>query len=127
MDLNTNKTIEMLITFSKNPTALPPIVINGESIHRVDITKLLVVTISSDLTWGTHVEYIYSQAAIRLNSLRMLCRANLPPEYMFSYNFRKIQPVLEYACKVWNPSLTQKGLGTTRNHSKVCLKNHLHE
>ncbi len=55
MGLNTKNTFEMLITFSQNPPVLPPIVINGETIHRVDTAKLLSVNISSDLTWGTHI------------------------------------------------------------------------
>ncbi len=39
MALNTKKTFEMLITSSQNPPILPQIVINGETIHRVDTAK----------------------------------------------------------------------------------------
>ncbi len=90
MGLNTKKTFEMLITSSQNPTVFPPIVINSETIHRVDTAKLLGVSISSDLTWRTHVQSIYSKAASQLHSLRMLRRASLPPEHMISYYISKI-------------------------------------
>ncbi len=62
MGLNTKKTFEMLFTSSQKPPVFPPIVINGETIHRVDTAKLLGINISSDLTWRTHVQSRYSKA-----------------------------------------------------------------
>ena len=107
MSLNTNKTLEMVITFTKNQPDIPPIMINDIPIKRTDTTKLLGVHISSDLTWSTHISKIYSNAAKRLYSLIMLRRAGVPPGDMLHYYVSKVRPVTEYACQVWHSRLTK--------------------
>ncbi len=88
MGLNTKKTFEMLITSSQNQPVLPLIVINGETIHRVDTAKLLVYP------KNLHGEHMYNPYILKqpsqLHSLRMLRRASLPPEHMISYYISKI-------------------------------------
>ncbi len=57
MKINSTKTKEMAICFCKNPDHMnvPKIKINGNEIGRVETTKVIGVTVSSDLTWNVHV------------------------------------------------------------------------
>ena len=64
--------------------------IGDQVLDRVESAKILGVTISSDLTWSTHVDNIISKASKRLCMLFQLKRA-----------------VLEFACPVWSTSIPQ--------------------
>ena len=45
---------------------VPRLTIDGNEIDNVQLAKLLVVTISSDLTWNKHVENIVAKAGKRV-------------------------------------------------------------
>ncbi len=59
--INESKTKEMVICFSRtknNVDTVPRMCINDTLIERVQESKVLGVTISSDLTWTVHVDNI---------------------------------------------------------------------
>ena len=58
--------------FSKNPSVLDPLIVNGKEIETVDNVKLLGVTMSSDLTWNAHIEEVIKKANKRLYFLVQL-------------------------------------------------------
>ena len=59
VQLHPDKCKELRITFSKSPSVLDPLVVNGKEIETVDNNaKLLGVTMSSDLTWDVHIEEV---------------------------------------------------------------------
>ncbi len=60
--LNTKKTKEMQICFSRQPPKLEPIIIDDTEIEVVSQAKLLGVWFRDDLTWHTHVEEIHKKA-----------------------------------------------------------------
>ena len=66
VQLHPDKCKEMRITFSKNPSVLDPLIVNGKEIEIVDNAKLLGVTISSDLPWNVHIEKVIKKANKRL-------------------------------------------------------------
>ena len=61
MHLNTNKTKEMILTFSKRlrTNNYEPLMADSVSIERVTDFKILGVIISADLSWSKHVRYNY--------------------------------------------------------------------
>ena len=59
VQLHPDKCKELRITFSKNPSVLDPLIVNGKEIETVDNVKLLAVTMSSDLTWNAHIEEVF--------------------------------------------------------------------
>ena len=58
VQLHPDKCKELRITFSKNPSVLDPLIVNEKEVDTVDNVKLLGVTISSNLTWNTHIEEV---------------------------------------------------------------------
>ena len=68
MKINTNKTKELIICFSKKVSIedIPHLSIRGDNIDRVTTFKLLGVVISVDLTWDSHVTYILQKVAKRM-------------------------------------------------------------
>ena len=58
MKINAKKTKEMLITFMKNPSSIPNIVVDGKPLERVDCVTLLGLRITNTLSWQTHIDYV---------------------------------------------------------------------
>ena len=66
MEINSDKSKEMLISFMQDPEFRNTVIIDGNEIDSVQYAKLLGVTISSDLTWNKHVENIVAKAGKRV-------------------------------------------------------------
>ena len=108
MRANCDKTKELLVDYSRKPTDIPCIKVKGKDIERVTSTKLLGVTITSDLTWGAHVDSTHSRASQRLYFLTLLKRAGMPPHSMTKVYTAIVRSIAEYACQVWHTGLTEQ-------------------
>ncbi len=51
LELNTLKTVEMIVDFRRNPPALPPLTIRNSTVTAVES-----FSISQDLKWDTHID-----------------------------------------------------------------------
>ena len=69
--------------------------------------KLLGVTISSDLTWNTHVENIVAKAGKRVYMLYQLKRAGIGRHDLVTIYVSVIRHILEYACPAWQTNLNK--------------------
>lgn len=110
MNINADKTKEMLVSYMKTTPKcdIPHITINGEDIERVSECKLLGVYLNDSLNWNLHVDKIYKKACQRLHFLGCLKRSKLSSKDMVKVFTSLIRPVVEYACQVWHPGLTQQ-------------------
>ncbi len=54
LELNTLKTVEMIVDFRRNPLALPPLTIMNSTVTAVESFRLLGTTISQDMKWDNH-------------------------------------------------------------------------
>ena len=106
MMINAKKTKELVICFAKTEPDISRLIINGQEIERVSSTKLLGLTLSDDLSWGTHIEIISKKASQRLFALRLLKRSKVPMDKLLTIYCSLIRPVMEYACQVWHGGLT---------------------
>ena len=93
------------ISFSKRPVTLQKLSSDQKQIDIVDNFKLLGVTISSNLTWNSHITDICTKASKRLYALRILKRSGAPPKDIITVYCSFIRPVVEYASQVWHFSL----------------------
>ncbi len=121
MILNTDKTKEMLVNFGRKTPSFPPIQVDGQNIESVRSFKLLGVIFNNKLTWTDHVESICSKAARRIYFLCLLKRAGLPPSDIVAVYCSVIRSVLEYACEIWHPGLTQEHTKTIEHIQKRAL------
>ncbi len=56
LELNTLKTVEMILDFRRNPPALPPLTIMNTTVTAVESFRFLGTTISQDLKWDNHID-----------------------------------------------------------------------
>lgn len=107
MRLNVSKTKELRVSFLKDSLLFDTLSSSSSDIEIVEDFKLLGVTISSNLSWNTHVNNICVKASKRLYALRVLKRSGAPAKDLVTVYCAFIRPVLEYACQVWHFSLPQ--------------------
>ena len=66
VQLNNEKCKELRISFARNKATFEPIRVHGKELELVDSAKLIGITITSDLSWNTHVNDVIKKAAKRL-------------------------------------------------------------
>ncbi len=94
LELNTLKTVEMIVDFRRNPPALPPLTIMNSTVTAVESFRFLGSTISQDLKWDNHIDSIVKKAQQRLYFLRQLRKFNLPQELLKQFYSAIIESVL---------------------------------
>jgi hypothetical protein len=106
MQLNQDKTKEMVIGFSKKACDIPPLTINGSQIERVKSTTLLGVTLMDNLSWEAHINKICTKGFQRIYFLCLLRRTGVCPDDILQVYTSVVRPTVEYACEVWHTHLT---------------------
>ncbi len=101
LELNTLKTVEMIVDFRRNPPALPPLTIMNSTVTAVESFRFLGTTISQDLKWDNHIDSIVRKAQQRLYFLHQLRKFNLPQELLKQFYSAIIESVLCTSITVW--------------------------
>ena len=101
MTINAQKTKDMWISFTDAVPEPPRLCIGNEPIERVNVFKLLGVSVQNNLKWNAHVEEITRKANKRLFHLRECRKSKLPVEVGIITYQSKMRPILEYASPVW--------------------------
>ncbi len=110
LELNTLKTVEMILDFRRNPPALPPLTIMNSTVTAVESFRYLGTTISQDLKWDNNIDSIVRKAQQRLYFLRQLRKFNLPQELLKQFYSAIIESVLCTSITVWFSSATKSDL-----------------
>ncbi len=114
LELNTLKTVEMIVDFRRNPPALPPLTIMSITVTAVESFRFLGTTISQDLKSDNHIESIVKKAQQRLYFLRQLRKFNLPQELLIQFYSAIIESVLCTSISVWFSLATKSDLRRLR-------------
>ncbi len=109
LELNTLKTVEMIVDFRRNP-----LTIMNSTVTAVESFRFLGTTISQDPKWDTHIDSIVKKAQQRLYFLRQLRKFNLPQELLKHFYSAIIESVLCTSITVWFSSATKSDLRRLR-------------
>ncbi len=118
LELNTLKTVEIIVDFRRTPPpppprALPPVTIMNNKVTAMKSFRFLGTTISQDLKWDNHIESMVKKAQQRLYFLRQLRKFHLPQELLKQFFSANIESVLCTSLTVWFSSATKSDLRTT--------------
>ncbi len=111
LELNTLKTGEMIMNFTRNPPALPPLTIINSTVTAVESFRFLGTIISQDLKWDNHIDSIIKRAEKVQPELR---KFNLPQELLKQFYSAIIESVLCTSITVWFSSATKSDLRRLR-------------
>lgn len=101
MSLNVKKCAQMTITRKRDPLEFS-YKLNNTALQTVHQFKYLGVTITSNLSWNTHIRIISSIAIQRLWLLRHRLKHCTSKTKQLAYT-SLVRPILEYADVVWDP------------------------
>ena len=101
MKLNGDKCKELRVSFAGTQAEFSPVIINGKELEVVQHTKLLGVTISSDLLWNQHISNVVKKASKRLYFLVQLKRARVSSKDLVLFYMTCIRYILIYAAPVF--------------------------
>ncbi|KAK3521304.1 hypothetical protein QTP70_003147 [Hemibagrus guttatus] len=110
LELNTLKTVEMIVDFRRNTHTISPLTIMNSTVPTVESFRFLGTTISQDLKWDTHIDSIIKKAQQRLYFLRQLWKFNLPQELLTQFYSAVIESVLCTSITVWFGSATKSDI-----------------
>ncbi|KAK3569504.1 hypothetical protein QTP86_032109 [Hemibagrus guttatus] len=110
LELNTLRTVEMIVDFRRNTPALPPLTIMNSTVPTVESFRFLGTTISQDLKWDTHIDATIKKAQQRLYFLRQLRKFNLSQELLTQF----------YSAVIESPKAPQHLLITTQPSGSTC-------
>jgi hypothetical protein len=104
VDFSPPKTEELIISRKRTPIDHPLANLDGTPIHRVQNHKHLGLTLSTDLSWNTHINEIVNKANKRLGIMRTL-KYKLDRLSLEKIHLGFIRPILEYGDVVWDSPL----------------------
>ncbi|KAK7093437.1 hypothetical protein V1264_012780 [Littorina saxatilis] len=103
MEFNPSKCVVMNIMPNKNKILLPSNYhLHGQTLETTTESKYLGVTITSNLSWGRHVETAAAKGNRTVGFLRRNFKECTPKVKAATY-ITMVRPTLEYASTVWNP------------------------
>ena len=106
MSLNSKKNKDMVVSFSRDPSQVPPILLGGTVVERVHRVKLLGLIVTDELKWQEHCDYLCGKASPRLYFLTVLQRAGVDLGDLVRIYVVLIRSVMEYTCLCWHSGLT---------------------
>ena len=104
--LNASKTKEIVVDFRKKSTHVPPLLINGEPIEKVETFKFLGTLISEDLKWDENISSIIKKAHQRLYFLRQLRKFGMKKDILLRFYRSVIESILTFSIIIWFDSIT---------------------
>ena len=85
LDLNVHKTKEILIDFRKNPEPVPALMIDGETVERVNEYKYLGMVVDDRLVFDNNVNKIHKNCQSRIFCLQKLRNIGVDPVILQTY------------------------------------------
>ena len=122
LDLNIEKTKELVIDFRKVKGALKPSIIHGEEVQLVDTYKYLGTVFDNHLKFHTNTEVIVKKGQQRVHLLRMLNSFSVSKVILRIFYQSFIESLLTFSFICWTNSLSVKDMNSLNKIVKICSK-----
>ena len=122
LNFNIPKCCYICFSWKRYLSIPPPVLsIGGVDLRRVDNTKYLGLSLSSDLSWSDHITNLCRKTKRLIGMLYRQFYAHADTPTLLKLYVAFIRPHLEYACTIWSPS-TKKDIVALENVQKFALK-----
>uniref|UniRef100_A0AAV2JRQ0 Alkylated DNA repair protein AlkB homologue 8 N-terminal domain-containing protein n=1 Tax=Knipowitschia caucasica TaxID=637954 RepID=A0AAV2JRQ0_KNICA len=101
LELNAQKTVEMIVDFRKSTVPPPPPAVMDSPITSVESFRFLGTTITQDLKWEPTISSLIKKAQQRMYFLRQLRKAKLPALMLVQFYTAIIESILTSSITVW--------------------------
>ena len=109
LDLNTDKTKEMVVDFQKNPPPAPDLIIDDVAVERVDEYRYLGTMLDNNLTFDSNVDIIHKKCQSRIYCLQKLRNIGVASDILEMYYRACIESVFTVSFMCWYGSRGERG------------------
>ena len=106
LQLNVEKTKELVVNFSRKKDSISPVIIKGQEVEIVQSYKYLGVHLDSKLDWKINSDSVFKKAQSRLFHLRKLRSFDISRSLLHVFYQGILASVLFYAVLCWGGSIT---------------------
>ncbi|KAK3544184.1 hypothetical protein QTP86_008289 [Hemibagrus guttatus] len=85
LELNSLKTVEMIVDFRKDPAPLPPVILCDSRVTSVESFRFLDTTITQELKWEQNISALTKKAQQKMYFLRQLKKFALPVKMLVNF------------------------------------------
>jgi hypothetical protein len=122
LNLNVDKTKELIIDFRKKPTVIDDLVIDGKKVERVSEYKYLGTTIDNKLNFETNTNIIHKKCQSRVYCLQKLRSLNVNQQVLKNFYRCFIESILTFGFLCWFGGLNVKNRNVLNRVVNVCGK-----
>lgn len=108
LQLNVDKTKEMVVNFSRTHTPPLPISISGTDVEQVTSYRYLGVTLDCKLQWSLNTELLYKKGLSRLYFLRKLRSFNICSRMLQMFDQSVVASTIFFAAVCWGAGIKAK-------------------
>ncbi|KAK3572527.1 hypothetical protein QTP86_034317 [Hemibagrus guttatus] len=94
LELNSLKTVEMIVDFRKNPAPLPPVILCDSLVSSAESFHFLGTTITKELKWEQNIRSLTKKAQQRMYFPRQLKKFLLPVNMLVNFYTAIIESIL---------------------------------
>ena len=111
------------MVFSRTKTDFATrLTVNNKYLERVNVTKILGIWVSEDLSWNTNCKEICKKAYSRLYMITKLKYAGVSTEDLLEIYVLFVRSIAEYCSVAFHSSLTGENSEKLEQIQKTCLK-----
>ena len=108
LQMNTSKTKEMVIDFSRKAPPIAPVNIQGGDIEVISVYKYLGVHLNNKLDWSHNTDALYKKGQSRLHLLRRLRSLWVCRPLLRTFYDTVVASVIFYAVVCWGCGFTER-------------------
>ncbi|KAK3571021.1 hypothetical protein QTP86_000471 [Hemibagrus guttatus] len=107
-ELNSLKTVEMIVDFRKDPAPLPPVILCDSLVTSVKSFRFLGTTITQELKWEQNISSLTKKPQQRMYFLWQLKKFLLPVKMLVNFYTAIIESILTSSITVWFAAATAR-------------------
>ncbi|KAK3529058.1 hypothetical protein QTP70_014852, partial [Hemibagrus guttatus] len=108
LELNSLKTVEMIVDFRKDPAPLPPVILCDSPVTSAESFCFLGTTITKELKWEQNISSLTKKAQQRMYFLQQLKKFLLPVKMLVNFYTAIIESVLTSSITAWFAAATAR-------------------
>ncbi|KAK3536268.1 hypothetical protein QTP86_000654 [Hemibagrus guttatus] len=108
LELNSLKTVEMIVDFRKNPAPRPPVILCDSPVSSAESFRFLGTTITKELKWEQNISSLTKEAQQRMYFLWQLKKFLLPVKMLVNFYTAIIESILTSSITVWFAAATAR-------------------
>lgn len=125
LELNVNKTKDMVVTFSNKRKVLAaalPTIIHGKAVELTEEYKYLGTTFDNQLKFSANTEEILSKCHQRLYLLRKLNSFEVSKDILLTFYYSFLESIMTFSITCWFDSISLKNKNRLLRITSICTK-----